>query len=545
MRFGHAILMNFYMICKRNIQSEFVTILILAFALAVNACAQNARIKIDIDRTIGEVDKNIYGNFVEHLGRCVYGGIYEPGSKLSDEKGFRKDVMAAVKDLHPTIVRYPGGNFVSNYNWLDGVGLKSERIPRLELAWYTLESNQFGTNEFIEYVKATGTEPYFTVNMGTGTIEEARRWVEYCNVKEGPYYAELRKKHGYAEPHNIKYWSLGNEMDGPWQMGHMNAEDYSKKAREAAKLMTRTSPGIKLIAAGSSNYRAGADPDHWNRTILEELKDVIDYIALHIYVGNPDNNYYNFLSTPLVLEQRTKIVRGMIDQVMQTANRENREPIYIAWDEFNVWYRARRGESARGKRALEEKYNLEDALVIAEFLNAFIRNADVVKMANMAQLVNVIAPIFTSETGMFKQTIYFPLQLFAKNVYGTSLDVFVDCKTYDTEKFFLGLGETTTQQKNVPYLDVSATYKDDELILNVVNRNKEEAITTDIISQSGAFNGSFSVFEVNGPDIKSANDFNKEIVKTVEKPAISANGNKITYSFPPHSFTMIKGKMQK
>lgn len=506
--------------------------------------AQNARIKIDIDRTIGEVNKHIYGNFVEHLGRCVYGGIYDTTSKLSDQNGFRKDVMTAVKDLNPTIIRYPGGNFVSNYNWLDGVGPKSARVPRLELAWYTLEPNTFGTNEFVAYTHKIGAEPYFAVNMGTGTIEEARRWVEYCNVKEGPYYAELRKKHGYPDPHNIKYWSLGNEMDGPWQMGHMNAEDYCKKAREAAKLMVRTSPEIKLIAAGSSNYREGADPDHWNQTILKELKDVIDYIALHIYVGNPDTNYYNFISTPLVLEQRTKIVKGMIDQVMQTANRTGKDPIYIAWDEYNVWYRARRGAAARGKNALEERYNLEDALVVAGFLNAFIRNADVVKMANMAQLVNVIAPIFTSETGMFKQTIFYPLQLFANNVYGKSLDVFVDCKTYNTNKFFLGLGETTTQQNNVPYLDVSATYKDGELTLCVVNRNKDEAITTDIISQTGMFNGDFQVYEVNGPDIKASNDFNKETVTTIQKPKITAQGSKLTYSFAPHSFTMIKGKIK-
>lgn len=210
-----------------------------------------------------------------------------------------------------------------------------------------------------------------------------------------------------------------------------------------------------------------------------------------------------------------------------------------------MWYRARSGEAARGKSALEEKYNLEDALVISGFLNAFIGNADIVKMANMAQLVNVIAPIFTNETGMFKQTIYYPLQLFANNAYGTSLNVFTECKTYNTDKFFLGLGETTTQQKNVPYLDVSATYNNGEVILNVLNRNKDEAITTDIISQNENFNGTFKIYEVNGPDIKSGNDFNKEIVHTVEKPAINASGNKITYSFPPHSFTMLRGKIEK
>lgn len=520
-------------------------LLIFSQLVPANLSAQNARIKIDLERTIGKVDKHIYGNFVEHLGRCVYGGIYEEGSNLSDENGFRKDVMEAVKDLKPSIVRYPGGNFVSNYNWLDGVGPKEERIPRLELAWGTLESNRFGTNEFVAYAKKIGADPYITVNMGTGTIEEARRWVEYCNVKDGPYYAELRKKHGFPEPYNITYWSLGNEMDGPWQMGHLSAEDYSKKAREAAKLMVRTSPEIKLIAAGSSNYRIGADPDYWNHTILNELKDVIDYIALHIYVGNLDNNYYNFIATPIVLEQRTRFVKGMIDQVMQSASRPGKDSIRIAWDEYNVWYRARSGDAARGKRALEEKYNLEDALVIAGFLNAFIRNSDVVKMANMAQLVNVIAPVFTDGKGMYKQTIYFPMELFANNVYGTALNVFVDCKTYNTSKFFFNNGEHATQINNVPYLDVSATYNDGEVILSVVNRNKEEDITTDIISQNGSFSGIFKVSEVNGPDIKSMNDFDKELVKITEKPAINAKTNKITYKFPAHSYTLIKGKVAR
>jgi len=508
--------------------------------------AQNARIKIDIERKIGEVDKHLYGNFVEHLGRCVYGGIYEEGSKLADDKGIRLDVLDAAKDLNVSITRYPGGNFVSNYHWKDGIGPKDQRPPRMELAWARLETNRFGTDEFVDYAKRIGTEPYFSINMGTGTIEEAQQWVEYCNVKSGPYYAELRKKNGYTEPHNIKYWSLGNEMDGFWQMGHLNAEDYSKKAREAAKLMKLTSPDIKLIAAGSSNYRPNADPNEWNATVLHELRDVVDYLALHMYVGNTENNYYDFISTPLVLEERTKVVKGMIDREMQNADRGNRPPIYIAWDEYNIWYRARGEDTMAGTRALEEHYNLEDALVITGFLNAFIRNADIVKMANMAQLVNVIAPIFTNEKGMFKQTIYYPLQLFAKNVHGTALDVLVDCDTYNTERFPIGLGESTTQQKNVPYLDVSATFNNGELILCVVNRNKDKAITTDLISQEGQFIGDFEVSEVNGPDIKSENDFGKTTVQTVNKPVIKViTTDKITYSFPPHSFTMIKGKIVK
>lgn len=539
--------MNFFNYFKQpnNVQMKAIRNLIAVFSLVLvltEAESQNARIKIDRDRTIGEISPLIYGNFVEHLGRCVYGGIYDPGSPLSDEDGLRKDVLNAAKDLGVAITRYPGGNFVSNYHWEDGVG--PDRIPRMELAWARLETNEFGTNEFMKFSRKLGTEPYISVNMGTGTIEEAQRWVEYANVKDGSYYAELRKKHGYPEPYHIKYWSLGNEMDGFWQMGHLNAEDYSKKAREAAKLMKLTDPNIKLVAAGSSNYRPSADPNEWNATILKELKNVVDYLAIHIYVGNPDNNYYNFLSTPLVMEQRTKLIKGLITREMAQANRGDRDPIYIAWDEYNVWYRARGGASVRGSRALEEHYNLEDALVIAGFLNGFVRNADVVKMANMAQLVNVIAPMFTNEEGLFKQTIYYPLQLFAQHMHGTSLDVFVDCDTYDTEQFNIGLGEQTTTQKNVPYLDVSASLNKDEIILAVVNRNKDHSIVTDIILQEGSFDGKLSVVEVNGPDIKAENDFGIEKVNAKEKTPISPKGQKVTYSFPAHSLTLIKGKIK-
>lgn len=524
---------------------RFNLLLIAGIVISGNLFAQeNARIKIDIDREIGEINENIYGNFVEHLGRCVYGGIYDEDSPLSDENGFRLDVLEAAKGLNVSLTRYPGGNFVSNYHWKDGVGPKDERPARMELAWARLESNRFGTNEFIEYARLMNTEPYFAVNLGTGTIKEAQEWVEYCNVKEGPFYAELRKKHGYPEPHNIKYWSLGNEMDGFWQMGHLNAEDYSKKAREAAKLMQLTDPTIKLIAAGASNFRPNNDPHEWNATVLAELRDVVDYIALHMYVGNHQDNYYNFVSSPLVLEERTQVVKGMIQREMEKANRGNRDPIYIAWDEYNIWYRWRQSETMSGERALEERYNLEDALVIAGFLNAFVRNADIVKMANMAQLVNVIAPIFAEKDGMFKQTIYYPLQLFAQNMYGISLDVFVDCDTYNTDEFYLGLAEQVTQQNNVPYLDVSAAYNNGELVIGVINRHKDKAIATDLISQEGFFDGKFEIYEVNGPDIKAENDFDKTNVETVKKESVQVNrAETFTYEFPAHSFTLLKGKI--
>jgi alpha-N-arabinofuranosidase len=310
-------------------------------------------------------------------------------------------------------------------------------------------------------------------------------------------------------------------------------------------MMQRTDSTISLIAAGSSNFREGSDPMHWNRTILQGLGEVMDYIALHMYVGNPDDNYYNFMSTPLVMEDRTEIVRAMINEVTSELPEDPaRPPIYIAWDEYNVWYRARRGEDARGREALEEHYNLEDALVIAGFLNTFVRNADIVKMANMAQLTNVIAPIFTNEGGMFKQTIFFPLALFANNVLGTSLDAFVESGTYDTEEFFVGLSEQTTRQTDVPYLDVSATLQDDgTVIVNVVNRHLDQAMATDIIAQEGSFEGPFEVHEVNGPDIKTVNNFGEEPVTTTRHDDLDVDGDQFTYSFPPHSFTMLKGRL--
>jgi alpha-N-arabinofuranosidase len=514
----------------RNIYCLLIALLISTFVMAQSE-GLTARIKIDTDRKIGEIDKNIYGNFSEHLGRCIYGGIYDPGSKLSDKQGFRQDVLEAAKALNVTALRWPGGNFVSGYHWQDGIGPKDQRPQRTDLAWQTPEPNTFGTDEFIDFCRKLGTEPYIAVNLGTGTLDEARNWVEYCNVKDGPYYAELRKKNGHAEPYDVKYWSLGNEMDGWWQMGHKNAEDYGKYALEAAKLMKWTSPDIKLIAAGSSNFYAGADPHGWNRIVLDYLKDYIDYISLHRYVGNRENDYYAFMASTQDIDERTSIVKGQIKEAMSKMRQPH--PIYVAWDEYNVWYRARGGAAARGRNALEEKYDLEDALVIAGFLNAFIRNADIVKMANMAQLVNVIAPIFTSETDMYRQTIYYPLALFANNSFGTSLDVFVDSPTFDTE-----------QWKSVPYLDVSVAYDKDVVVINVVNRHRTEKIKTEIISQQGEFSGQFSVYEVNGPDIKTENTFGSEPVRTVEKAQIEVDGNSFSYEFSAHSFTMIKGRVK-
>ena len=503
-----------------------------AFASPFAARAQQsnlrARIKVDTERKIGEIDPMIYGNFIEHLGRCIDGGIFEEGNPLSDANGFRKDVLEGARKLNVTQLRWPGGNFSSNYRWMDGIGPRDQRPRRLEMAWGTVETNRYGTHEFLQYAELLKTEPYICVNLGTGTWSEAQQWVEYVNSSEDTEMTRLRKKNGRQDPWKVKFWGLGNEMDGPWQMGHRSADDYGKFALEAAKLMRWTDPSIKLIAAGSSHYSQGIDWNGWNRTVLEHLKNHVDYLALHRYVGNRENDYYEFLANSRDLDNRTKTTEGVINAVL--SDQPNPRKIYIAWDEYNVWYRAR-GEKERGRRILEEIYNLEDALVIATFLNSFINHAHIVKMANMAQLVNVIAPMFTDDKRMFLQTIYYPLQLIANNSKGSALSLFVDCPRYDSKR----LGP-------IEYLDTSAALDGNTLVLNVVNRHRDQAIETDIDLQDRRFAGAVELSEVNGPDIKSENGFGKTLVRA-ESKSMTADGNKLRCRFPAHSYTMLKARL--
>ena len=286
----------------------------------------------DTDRVIGEVHPQVFGNFAEHLGRCIYGGIFDEGSPLSDSEGYRKDVMEAVRALNVGILRWPGGNFASGYHWKDGIGPRDKRAPRPDHAWGALESNRFGTDEFLRYCEKLGVEPYLCINAGLGSVDEARDWVEYCNETRDTYWARQRRANGREAPWNVKVWGLGNEIDGPWQLGHKNAEDYATFALEAAKAMRRADPSIQLIASGSSNFSPGWDWVGWNRTVLERLKTEIDYISLHTYIGNRENNFERFLSASLQLDQRIEVVAGQIKAVQAT--QRNPRPIHIAFDEI-------------------------------------------------------------------------------------------------------------------------------------------------------------------------------------------------------------------
>jgi len=512
--------------------SGVVFALVLLAAQPLGGQTPQARIKIDLDRQIGEVHPHLFGNFAEHLGRVIYGGIYEEGSPLSDADGFRKDTLQAVKNLDVTILRWPGGNFVSGYNWKDGIGPKDQRPVRPDYAWGDVETNRFGTDEFLKYAERIGTEPYICINAGLGSVDEARHWVEYTNEARHTYWADQRRKNGREKPYGVKYWGLGNEIDGPWQMGHKNAEDYAKFALEAGKAMRWVDPSIKLIASGSSNFRQGADWIGWNRTVLNHLSGLIDYVSLHTYIGNRDNNFERFLAAGQDIDHRIAVVDGLIKAAQ--SGQPNPRPIYIAYDEWNVWYRAR-GTGAKIQR-LEEIYNYEDALAMGMFFNSFFRRADIVKMANLAQLVNGIAPIFTNKDGLFLQPIYFPLAEYARQKGNQSLDLYVKSPTY-----------TVNNGKPLNYLDTSATYdaKTGTVFVNVLNRNEQLDIVARIENVGGPVGAQVGVWEMNHTDLKAVHTFgdDRKVRPVTRSTTVTLSGNGFSYNFPAHSLTILTVKV--
>ena len=428
------------------------------FASAQVASSNSAvRVYVDSRRTIAPLDRNLFGSFLEHLGRAIYGGIYDPGSKLSDSNGFRTDVLNEIKKLGVPIIRYPGGNFVSGYNWLDGVGPKQDRPVELDKAWNSLDSNQFGTDEFMTWCKMAGVEPLMGLNLGTGTPEEAAALVEYCNVDQGTKWSNLRRKNGVAEPYKVQKWCLGNEMDGPWQIGHMLATEYGLKAADAARQMRYVDPSLKLVACGSSGPFTPTYLE-WDREVLEQCYDYVDALSLHRYFENtPDTtggDSSTFLAMNLSMEQQIAETVAVCDMV--GGRRHSPKKLWLSFDEWNVWYRARSGSAMNGNRQeaphlLEEVYNLEDALLVGGLLNSLLRNAGRVKIACLAQLVNVIAPIMTNANGLMRQTIYYPYSWALQYARGRVLNVLTESPTYEVSK----MGE-------VPYVDVAGTLNSED-----------------------------------------------------------------------------------
>ncbi|MDP6715385.1 MAG: alpha-L-arabinofuranosidase C-terminal domain-containing protein, partial [SAR202 cluster bacterium] len=379
-----------------------------------------ASVRLDTDHNTGEIDPRIFGGFLEHLGRAVYEGVYDPGNPLSDDDGFRTDVIDALGKLRMPCVRYPGGNFVSNYDWRDGIGPRDQRPSRPDFAWKSVDPNTFGVDEFVAWCRTLNTEPMMAVNLGTLGPAEASALVEYCNLESGTSWSDMRRQNGHDAPHGIDMWCLGNEMDGPWQAGHVPAQEYAMRAQQAARLMKGIDPNIELVLCGSSGR--GLDTYlEWDRIVLEYCWEDVDYISAHRYSRNTEDDSAWFLAEGVEIERILSDYDGLVKYVRGVKKSDKK--VYVSFDEWNVWYKVmqRDGGWSVAPHMMEEVYNLEDALICAQYLNAFIRHADLVKIACLAQIVNVIAPILTSSGGLLIQSTFYPFQMFAERAKGVSL----------------------------------------------------------------------------------------------------------------------------
>ena len=502
-----------------------------------------ARITLVRDFTLGGVPRRLFGSFVEHMGRSVYTGIFEPGHPEADENGFRTDVLELVKELGPTVVRYPGGNFVSGYNWEDGVGPVDKRPRRLDGAWHTVESNAFGLHEFVDWSKLAGTEIMEAVNLGTRGVDAARELVEYANHPGGTYLSDLRKRNGAAEPFDIKLWCLGNELDGPWQIGHKSAHEYGRLAQEAGKAMRFVDPDIELVAVGSSHCSMPTFGE-WEHTVLTHAYEEVDYVSLHAYYQENDGDVKSFLATAVDMDYFIESVVSTVDAVRAAG--KHTKHINLSFDEWNVWYQ--RGldtddqphQVAKGwrehPRLIEDAYNVTDAIVVGTLLNSLLRHGDRVKIANQAQLVNVIAPIRSEENGpAWRQSIFWPFARMAELARGQILRASVDSDKYESAQF-----------GDVDVVDVSATWDDEggRVALFVANRGLDEPADVDV-SLYGFVGGRVTRAEVlsvpDGADRFAANTLEAgEQVGLVPLPGVIVNGNRLRFALPALSWAVVE-----
>ena len=499
-----------------------------------------ARVTAHRDFTIAEIDSRIYSAFLEHLGRAVYTGIYEPGHPTADKNGMRGDVAQLVRDLKIPYVRYPGGNFVSAYNWEDGIGPKDKRPVRLDLAWHTSDANQVGVHEFIDWCDTVGTKPMLAINLGSRGLDEARNFVEYVNGPTGSYWGDLRKQNGRAEPFDCRIWCLGNEMDGPWQVGHKTADEYGRLANETAKTLRAFDKSLELVVCGSSNSDMKTYPE-WERIVLEHSYEAVDHISLHMYFANRTGNTANYLTLNHKLDRYITTVESTINLVK--ANKRSKRQVHISFDEWNVWYHSNAQDRAildgnkgwpHAPRLLEDIYNFEDVLQVGLILNTFIRKSNVVKMACIAQLVNVIAPIMTEPGGAaWRQTIYYPYYFASIYGRGTALQLSVDCAGYDSE-----------HDDNVPWIDITGVQNEEDgtLTFFAVNRHPTESLALDLSLQG--FGAKAKVIDhqvMTHADLKATNTLSDQ-VKVVPRPGTGAkvDAGQLTASLPPHSWQMIR-----
>lgn len=494
-----------------------------------------ARLVLEPGFRVGTVDRRLFGSFVEHMGRSVYTGIFEPGHPLADADGFRTDVLSLVRELGVTLVRYPGGNFVSHYRWEDGVGPAEERPTRLDLAWRSIETNAFGLGEFMAWAAKAGIEPMMALNLGTRGTPEALALLEYANHPGGTAHSELRRSHGAADPYGVRLWCLGNELDGPWQMGHKTAHEYGRLAAETARAMKRFDPGLELVACGSSNAQIETFAS-WEATVLEHTYDFVDQVSLHGYYEPVGGDVDSFLASGAEMDR-------MIDAVVATADHigaklRNRKKIKLSFDEWNVWYQSRFGgeESLEWREApelIEDVYDVTDAVVVGSLLITLLRHADRVGAACQAQLANVIAPIMTRPGGpAWRQTIFHPFAQTARHARGTVLRVEPESPVVETAKY----GE-------VPALWATATHDEEtgEIALFAVNRDRTSPLT--LTTDLRPFPGSRVIEHL------VLTDDDPAAVNTAERPDrvrprpvedTKTGEDSLVVELPPVSWTMIR-----
>ncbi len=493
---------------------------------------KQASITLDPAFRIGPIDPFVRGSFVEHLGRCVYGGIYEPDHPEADADGFRTDVLALTRDLGISTVRYPGGNFVSGYQWEDGVGPRKDRPRRLDLAWKTTETNEVGVDEFVAWCRKAGVEPMMAVNLGTRGVDAAAALVEYTNHPGGSHWSDLRAANGAKEPHGIKIWCLGNEMDGPWQIGHKNARDYGILAQQTAKAMRLVDPDLQLIACGSSHRRMSTFGS-WEVEVLEHTYDVVDYISLHSYYRPKDGDFASFLASGVDMDAMIESVVAACDFVK--AKLRSPKTINLSYDEWNVWYHEP-GDEARWQEApslFQDQYSLADAVVVGSLLNSLLRHADRVTMACFAQLVNVIAPITTEPGGpAWRQSTFYPMQLAFTHATGDALRVEPTGPVVDTPDF-----------GGVSQLDCTATLDEEagSATILAVNRSLTEPLLVD--AEVRALPGVQVVEHVSmhGPDRDATNvrgDDERVSPRVMPTPAIGEG--RLRVELPPMSWNLVR-----
>lgn len=497
-----------------------------------------ANLHIDPHFTVADVDNRLFSSFIEHLGRAVYDGIYCPEHPSANAAGFRQDLLELIRPLNIPLIRYPGGNFVSGYRWEDGVGPKEQRPVRLDRAWYTLETNQVGVQEFAGWCREIGADIMMAVNLGTRGVDDACNLLEYCNHPSGTLYSNLRISHGAVQPYNIKTWCLGNEMDGPWQVGHKTAEEYGRLAVETARAMRKIDDSIQLVASGSSYPEMPTFPQ-WEATVLDHVYEDVDYLSIHQYLGDTTQDLKDFLAKSLTTESFIQNVLATCDYVR--ARKRSHKQMMLSFDEWNLWYHSVGSDEAYRKATpwqyapslVEDIYTMADAAVFGTMLITILRHADRIKIACLAQLVNVIAPIMTQPKGgqAWIQSIYWPFLHASLYGRGTVLHTAADCPRYDSKTF-----------TDVPYLESVSIYNQEkgEVTIFAVNRSTDSELVLSTTLEGFSQVNLIEHITLNHPDLQIVNGPGADNIRPRKVSGAVVEGKTVTAALPPVSWNVLR-----